>query len=74
MWVATHPNEAGSTWPLFLTSPFDYTAPSQRLDLVLFRGNLAPVSADVVGEENVTPARPMPSDHAGVAASFVLQP
>jgi endonuclease/exonuclease/phosphatase family metal-dependent hydrolase len=73
-WAATHPNEAGATWSLFLADPFGYTTPTQRLDLVLYRGALSPLSAEVIGEENVTPASPMPSDHAGVAASFVLQP
>ena len=73
-WVLTHPGEAGNTWPLFLTDPFTYTTPTQRLDLVLFRGELSTVSADVVGEENVTPTRPLPSDHAEVLADFVLHP
>lgn len=74
VWLATHPNEAGSTWPLFLTDAFSYTPPSQRLDLVLIRGSLTPVSAGLVGEDNVTPARPMPSDHAGLVATFNLEP
>jgi endonuclease/exonuclease/phosphatase family metal-dependent hydrolase len=73
-WDVSHPGGAGNTWPLFLTDPFSYTTPTQRLDLVLFRGELTLVSADVVGEENVTPSRPMPSDHAGLVADFVLQP
>ncbi len=41
---------------------------------LLAGGALDPLGADVVGEEDVTPSRPMPSDHAGVVASFVLQP
>jgi endonuclease/exonuclease/phosphatase family metal-dependent hydrolase len=73
-WAVTHPGELGNTWPLFLTDPFTYTTPTQRLDLVLFRGEVTPVSAEVVGEENVAHARPMPSDHAGVAAAFELEP
>ena len=73
-WTVTHPGESGNTWPLFLTDPFTYTAPTQRLDLVLFRGQVSPRSADVVGEKNVTPASPMPSDHAGVVATFRLEP
>ena len=74
VWEVTHPSEAGYTWPLFLTAPFNYIAPSQRLDLVLFRDHLLPAAAEVVSLEDVTPSHPMPSDHAGVVASFVLQP
>lgn len=73
-WTLTHPGEPGNTWPLFLTNPFTRTAPTQRLDLVLFRGALAPAAAEVVGEEDVTPARPTPSDHAGLVATFNLEP
>jgi hypothetical protein len=31
VWKQTHPNEPGFTWALFLTDPYTYTAPFQRL-------------------------------------------
>ena len=73
-WDATHPDEAGYTWPLFLTTPFAYTPPAQRLDYALSRGTVTPLATTLVGEDDVTPSAPMPSDHAGVAASFRLEP
>lgn len=73
-WEVTHPDEPGFTWPLFLTNPFTYTAPTQRIDLVLTRGEIEALAVDVVGEENVTPSKPMPSDHAGVVATLKLEP
>jgi endonuclease/exonuclease/phosphatase family metal-dependent hydrolase len=73
-WAETHPNDPGFTWPLFLTNPFAYVSPSQRIDLVLTRGGVEPEGADVVGEENVTPTKPMPSDHAGLVATLKLLP
>jgi endonuclease/exonuclease/phosphatase family metal-dependent hydrolase len=72
-WEETSPNSPGFTWPLFLESPFIYTAPVQRLDLVLARGRIEATSAYLVGEKNVTPGLPMPSDHAGVVATFRVQ-
>ena len=73
-WDATRPAEAGYTWPLFLSHPFAYTPPSQRLDYVLSRGGVTPIATTLVGEEDVTPSAPMPSDHAGLAASLVVLP
>ncbi len=71
-WEGTNPNEPGYTWPLFLVNPFEYVSPYQRLDLVLTRGALEAKKADVVGESDVTPQRPMPSDHAGVVVDLRL--
>ena len=73
-WDATRPSEAGYTWPLFVSNPFAYTPPSQRLDYVLTRGGVTAIATTLVGEEDVTPSAPMPSDHAGLAASFRLLP
>ncbi len=73
-WDATRPAEAGYTWPLFVSNPFAYTPPSQRLDYVLSRGDVSPTATTLVGEDNVTPSEPMPSDHAGLAASLRLLP
>ena len=73
-WEAANPGEPGYTWPLFLESPFVYTPPTQRLDLVLYRGVIEVTRADQTGDRDVTPQRPMPSDHAGVVVRFSLEP
>lgn len=70
----TNPNEPGNTWPLFLQSPFEYVSPYQRLDLVLTRGAIEATKANLIGERDVTPRRPMPSDHAGVVVDLRLLP
>lgn len=72
-WSQTSANKPGSTWPLFLESPFVYTSPTQRLDLVLTRGAVTPEKSDLVGERDVTPRLPMPSDHAGLVVTLTLQ-
>ncbi|HKO96457.1 MAG TPA: endonuclease/exonuclease/phosphatase family protein [Pyrinomonadaceae bacterium] len=72
-WEETSPNNPGFTWPLFLETPFLYTAPTQRLDLVLSRGSIEATSAYLTGEKQVSHKLPMPSDHAGVTATFRLQ-
>jgi endonuclease/exonuclease/phosphatase family metal-dependent hydrolase len=48
----------------------------QRIDHVLWRGDLAPESVDVVGDEDAdrTASGLWPSDHAGVVATFTLSP
>jgi len=77
VWEETHPNEPGLTWALFLTDPYTYTNPSQRLDLILIRGEIDALDADVVGENPLTDRTPsglMRSDHAGVTASLKLKP
>jgi endonuclease/exonuclease/phosphatase family metal-dependent hydrolase len=71
-WSATHPRELGNTWghdENLLNTTVNLT---QRLDLVLFRGNLCALDADVVGEEltDRTPSGLWPSDHAGVVATL----
>ena len=73
-WEATNPNEPGYTWPLFLVNPFEYVSPYQRLDLVLTRGAVEATKAEVLGERDVTPKRPLPSDHAGLVADLRLMP
>ena len=77
VWEQTNPNDAGLTWALFLTNPAAYTAPTQRLDLILIRGEINALGADVTGENPLTDRTPsglMRSDHAGVAASLKLNP
>jgi Endonuclease/Exonuclease/phosphatase family len=72
-WEVTQPNRQGFTWPLFLENPFVYTSPTQRLDLALTRGSITAAGADLVGDRNVTPGLPMPSDHAGLVVTLKLQ-
>jgi len=72
-WSQTSRNNPGFTWPLFLNNPFVYTTPTQRLDLVLTRAAVTAEKADLVGERDVTPRLPMPSDHAGLAVTLKLQ-
>lgn len=77
VWEQTHPNEPGFTWALFLENPSVYTNPAQRLDLILIRGDISALDADVVGENpstDRTPSGLMRSDHAGVTASLRLKP
>ena len=72
-WKVAYPNLPGFTWPLFLDNPFAFTSATQRLDLVLTRGGIGVEKANLVGERNVTPGLPMPSDHAGLVATLKLQ-
>ena len=77
VWEQTNPTEAGLTWALFLANPSTYTNPTQRLDLVMMRGEIDASYADVTGENPITDRTPsglMRSDHAGVNASFKLRP
>ena len=76
-WSVTHPSDAGYTWPLSDEIPSVILSPNTRVDLVLSRGALTVSDADVVGEDlgsDLTPSGFRPSDHAGVAAAFVLHP
>ena len=45
---------------------------SERIDLVLFRGNFSAIHADIVGDNpaNRTSSGLWPSDHAGVVATL----
>ncbi len=77
VWEQTHPNEPGLTWALFLDNPSVYTNPTQRIDLILTRGEIDALGADVVGENPATDRTPsglMRSDHAGVTALLKLKP
>jgi len=77
VWEQTHPHRRGYTWALFLTDPYTYTNPSQRIDLILIRGEIEALDASIVGENPVTDRTPsglMRSDHAGVTASLKLEP
>ena len=75
-WTATNAGSTGFTWPLSGEHPSDLLDPNERIDLVLYRGAITAKSTDLLGEEegDITPSGFRPSDHAGVAASFVLHP
>ena len=72
-WTKVSSHGPGFTWPLFVENPFIHTAPTQRLDLVLTRGAVEAQKADLVGQGNVTPLLPMPSDHVGLVVTLKLQ-
>lgn len=77
MWVETGSVSAGLTWPLSGEDPLTILNPSQRIDFVFARGGVTPSQIEVVGEDPVfdlTPSLRRPSDHAGLAASLVLEP
>lgn len=74
-WLVAHPHSPGYTWPLHKEDPYKATAvPSERIDLVLFRGAISVVSVELVGntKASLTKDHLWPSDHAGVAATFAL--
>lgn len=76
-WPSTHPGETGFTWPLHGEDPYTSpTTPTQRIDLVLYRGQLGLDGAELVGHTTaaLTPTGLWPSDHAGVVAFFNLKP
>ena len=76
-WSAIHSGEQGSTWPLHGEDPYTPSAtPNQRIDLVLSRGQTHPVTADLIGNESsdLTSSGLWPSDHAGLVATFVVEP
>ena len=79
-WAILHPSDAGFTWPLHCEDPFTpSTTPNQRLDLVLFRNgqtDLDALTTDLIGNtsSDLTPAGLWPSDHAGLASVFRLEP
>src|ERR687897_2585327 len=73
-WSVTHPGELGNTFghePLLRNTTVNLT---ERIDLVLFRGSVSAINADVVGDElgDRTPSGLWPSDHAGLMARIGL--
>jgi endonuclease/exonuclease/phosphatase family metal-dependent hydrolase len=75
-WEVLHPEDPGFTWALHGAAPNITLTPTQRLDLVLFKGEVGALSAALVGHTSaaLTPSGFWPSDHAGVVASFNLKP
>jgi endonuclease/exonuclease/phosphatase family metal-dependent hydrolase len=74
-WTTTNPGSAGFTWPLHKEDPYAATAtPKERIDLVLVKGAITPVSDRLVGNTaaSLTPSGLWPSDHAGVLATLSI--
>jgi hypothetical protein len=72
VWSQTHPNELGNTFGHdadLRNSTVNFT---QRIDLVLYRGDLRAFDADVVGDElsDRMSSGLWPSDHGGVVATL----
>jgi endonuclease/exonuclease/phosphatase family metal-dependent hydrolase len=64
-WAAVNPSQSGFTDAFYTEDPFTITSgPTERIDLVLVRGNLIPTAIVLTGT-----AAPHPSDHAGVVAT-----
>jgi len=69
-WEEASPNSPGFTWPLFLQSPFVFTTPNERLDLVLISAGVLTQHAALVGDRDIAPRLGMPSDHAGLVVGL----
>lgn len=72
-WSAIHPSEPGLTWALHTEDPDGPATPTQRIDLVLAKGDgIDPTAIALTG---ITPINGLfSSDHAGVVAAFKLLP
>lgn len=73
LWPAVHPGEPGFTSPY----PEDLTIAEieldERIDYVMFRGEIVPLAAEVVGTELADRVGGLwPSDHAGAVATLRL--
>ena len=75
IWTLFHAGEIGNTWPLHTGDSVTAATPTQRIDLVLFRGAVGPDEVELIGNRSSggTPGL-WASDHAGVVASFDLKP
>ena len=74
IWPMFHEGEMGNTWPLHVGHSVTDATPSQRIDLVLFRGAIGPEEVELIGNRRLGPTPTLwPSDHAGVVASFNLK-
>lgn len=71
-WPILHPGDPGYTSGLGddLTEPADDI--EHRVDMVMFRGNVVPISSEVFGTERQTPDGRWASDHLGYAAELAL--
>ena len=76
-WSVAHPTDAGFTFPLHGEDPYTpFATPIERIDWVLERGAISLTTVDLIGNTSadLTPSGLWPSDHAGLVASFVLEP
>lgn len=75
-WNELHPGDPGYTWGQDADLRNDPSNLRERLDLVLYRGELFLESVEIVGEAltDRTTTGLWPSDHAGVSATFALVP
>jgi endonuclease/exonuclease/phosphatase family metal-dependent hydrolase len=69
-WSTTHPGTPGFTNALYNEDPFTPTPLSQRIDLVLLRGDISARSDKLVGESKIDGL--WPSDHLGVVSKLRL--
>ena len=77
VWSAIRPSDPGYTWPLHGEAPYTpVETPNVRIDLVFARGKIRPVDISLIANtlSELTPSGLWPSDHAGLAATFVLEP
>jgi endonuclease/exonuclease/phosphatase family metal-dependent hydrolase len=73
-WTTLHPGDLGYTWPLFVEDSGIGPHNSQRIDLILTRGDgIRPESILLTGTKPFTDSL-LASDHAGVVGSLVLLP
>ena len=71
VWQMLYPGAPGYTDSFHTEDPFvDNTTPSERIDLILVKGAVSPVSVRLVGTAKVNGA--WPSDHAGPVAVLRL--
>src|SRR5262249_42497473 len=72
VWSQTHPREPGNTFGHDADLRNTTVNFTQRIDLVLYRGDLRALGADVVGDElsDRTSSGLWPSDHGGVVATL----
>ena len=75
MWNLLHAGEPGYTWALHTGDSVTSITPTQRLDLMLFRGDLEAEGGERLGHSlsDLTPSGLWPSDHAGLVAFFDLK-
>jgi endonuclease/exonuclease/phosphatase family metal-dependent hydrolase len=74
-WSLLHAGDPGYTWALHTGDSVTSITPTQRLDLMLFRGEIEAEGLEPLGESlsDLTPSGLWPSDHAGLAAFFDLK-
>jgi endonuclease/exonuclease/phosphatase family metal-dependent hydrolase len=75
VWSLLRQGDPGNTWALHLGDSATPTIPTQRLDLVFFRGDVLAEEIELIGNSpsDRTPDGLWPSDHAGLVASFNLK-